>query len=476
MNQFKLDGNVREIAARWVITTNLTLTSAAHFGGESNSSVDMPVLREESFCASGNDSDTGGGSPILPGTTLGGALRNHLSDVLGGYGQIEHRDVRLLFGESKGGTDQEIGQSAIVVFDSVVEGTPATEMRDGVAIDGKSGCAEENKKFDFEVLPAGTVFPLRFDIVVPGEVDEKKLLSLFLTTVLGLTDGGIALGARRTRGCGNLRAGHWKAARFDLNTATGWKEWLACRHLNPNQALTAHDQAGKAIAACLGETVPPLDDKHDKRLRTVFEVLLELKSMLLIRCAGMGSDEPDLTHLTSGGRSIVSGTSLAGALRNRALRIASLVRSEQGDGAEWVDQIFGAREADKAAAASKLRISESPIENGERIRLHRIRLDRLTQGVVSGALFDEESQYMGKCSMRFELRSSTPGEVGLVLLVLRDLAEGDIPLGGSSATGHGAVQGSVQLVTEHGPSPLETTWCYEQIMAFHAAPRAEVQQ
>ena len=44
------------------------------------------------------------------------------------------------------------------------------------------------------------------------------------------------------------------------------------------------------------------------------------------RSSGRTADAADATHLLSGGSPVLPGTSLAGALRSRALRIARLVR------------------------------------------------------------------------------------------------------------------------------------------------------
>ena len=64
----------RALAARWVLIATLELETAAHFGGRGDSALDMPILR----CART-------GRPLLPGSSLGGALRAYLLDRLVGY-------------------------------------------------------------------------------------------------------------------------------------------------------------------------------------------------------------------------------------------------------------------------------------------------------------------------------------------------------------------------------------------------------
>ncbi len=87
---------------------------------------------------------------------------------------------------------------------------------------------------------------------------------------------------------------------------------------------------------------------------------------------------------------------------------------------------------------------------GTRMRPSRIRLDRFTQGVVKGALFDEEPDYYGKARTRFELWEPKPGETGLLLLLLKDLLSGDLYVGGAAAVGRGAVKGTASVRFENG--------------------------
>src|SRR5262249_55381721 len=88
---------------------------------------------------------------------------------------------------------------------------------------------------------------------------------------------------------------------------------------------------------------------------------------------------------------------------------------------------------------------EQPLTGGQPLRPARIRADRFTGGVVDGALFEEEPNYRGRARLRLELRQPGPGELGLVLLVLKDLLLGDLPLGGAGSVGRGVVSGRAEV-------------------------------
>ncbi len=431
----------RPITARWIVCGTLILESAMHLGGDGGGSVDMPVLR-----------DPREGKPLLPGTTFAGALRSALADRLAGYGEEEPQAVAALFGSTRG--DEEGSQSTLIVFDAFGELPPqfGIEIRDGVAISPSTGTAEEHKKYDFEVLPAGTRFPIRVDLVLPAPhgQDEKSLLALLATALDAFSHGEGSFGARRSRGLGRVQA-TWAARRFDLTTSEGWMEWLLSDHLEPIPRYPGQSCIRDVLEAAAPDTLRPIPVVGDQRKRIMITLNLLPRYDLLVRSPGTAPDGPDVSHLRSGGVPILPGTSLTGAMRAQALRIARLVREEQNDAACWIDRLFGPRfEGQRpppgtTLAASRLRISEVKMIGSTPQRQTRIAIDRFTQGVVDGALFDELTEVGGAATVTIELRDPQEGELGLILLVVKDLLDGWLPVGGTSSVGRGVCRGSATV-------------------------------
>ena len=126
---------------------------------------DMPVLL--------NEVDN---NPLLPGTSIAGALRNYLREFELGdsvplpknkddkrHAQEVHMLINQLFGGYRG--DDDGIQSPLVVEDAVGN-LSGFELRDGVAIDSDSRTAADDKKFDIQLLAAGTTFPLQFELAI----------------------------------------------------------------------------------------------------------------------------------------------------------------------------------------------------------------------------------------------------------------------------------------------------------------------
>jgi CRISPR/Cas system CSM-associated protein Csm3 (group 7 of RAMP superfamily) len=196
----------------------------------------------------------------------------------------------------------------------------------------------------------------------------------------------------------------------------------------------------------------------------------ELDGSLLIRSGTGESGAPDMVHLQSyrNGKPtpILSGTSVAGAMRGRALRIANTVLGRDL-GEELVNRMFGKRirSHDDEPSGSRVLVKEQeiPVDKsiGDLVQ-SRVKIDRFTGGAYPQALFSEQPIWGKKGEMAIEinvtLRQSHDSkaeelfkaQAGLLLLVLKDLWTGDLPLGGESSVGRGRLRGKQATITYGG--------------------------
>ncbi len=517
----------RFIRERWVITGQLELLSPTHFGsGEVDQFTNMPLMRDEAD----------GITPFIPGTSIAGALRNYLRERECGYGRPmpgfpknqpelgsgtkaqEERErqqkaerelmVTRLFGAFRG--DDEGIQSPLVVYDAYGKASDF-ELRDGVTIDPNTRTAEDKKKFDIELLSAGSTFNLRFELAISvppkpkGASDDWDkemafrdhridLLIALVTALDGLAKGEITIGARKRRGYGECHVNKWTIQRYDLTekSGIGLLTWLLSER-DPkawsfdkikSAPPVAKESIVEAINAFKISPKPISIIEKDRRQQVTLEAEFILDGSLLIR-SGFGESlhGPDTRHLHSRRDDkrvpVVSGTSWAGVLRHRAGMIARTFAISDTKAEEFIQNIFGSSpEEEKKSSdneksylrASRLIVKETAVQQPQREPLvqTRVKIDRFTGGAFETALFSEEPlwgvedreengqlQEKGtRIKLNVTLRPPSPedpldpnppavkdAEIGMLLLLLKDLWTGDLPIGGEASIGRGRLRG-----------------------------------
>jgi CRISPR/Cas system CSM-associated protein Csm3 (group 7 of RAMP superfamily) len=424
----------RRIIARVVVEGDLVLQTPAHFGnGDTDELTDMPLLVDP----------LDGKSPLLTGASIAGALRSYLRERERGYDQPADPNSAsvLLFGSLKG--DSEGEQSPLIIDDALGKpGTFGVETRDGVGIDPKSRTAREDRLFDMRLWQAGTAFPLRLELLI-RESDNADAMKRALATALeGLTNGSITLGARRRRGYGRVRVAGWRIKTYDLTQPEGLLDWIE----HGDEPLTGVPPVAD-IRTALGVTGLVDDRRCFFHIRATFL----LDGSLLIR-SGSGQDDrgPDMVHLhawqANGARKpILSGTSLAGALRVRALKIANTLDTNNR-APNLVEDMFGPEMGPGVQPkASRVIVTETVVQNARTdLVQNRVSIDRFTGGARETALFSEQPAFGGNdTTLTLDIRLINPRdhEIGLLLLLLKDLWTGDLPLGGESSVGRGRLKG-----------------------------------
>lgn len=383
------------------------LKSPAHFGGDPWGSFDMALVR---------DSD---GNPFIPGNSIAGAARSYLTKRLG-----EANKVSRLFGD--GGANGHM--SSIIVRDARLcndHDKKVTISRDGIVIDPMTGTAMDNKKFIIEAVDARRKFELEFELILRD--GDKKLEDCFFSLLKAFQDGEIRLGARTRRGYGRGEVITWDVRALSMDRAEHVMAWLKGDPWNMDSALVH---------------LPLEDPTCDNRSRFKAKVDLCLKTSFLIRGNVGETNAPDVVHVHSNGNPVIPGTSIAGALRNRVLRIINTLNMDE----EKIETIFGPMEGQrKKLWASKLTVEEARLKGVRPMAQARVAIDRFTGGSLSTALFDEAAVWPVEkgphLSIEFSVEEPEDDEMGLLLLLIKDLYLGDLPLGGGVGIGRGVFIG-----------------------------------
>jgi CRISPR/Cas system CSM-associated protein Csm3 (group 7 of RAMP superfamily) len=459
----------RKITERWIIEGQLELVTPTSLGnGDDDPLVDLPVVV-----------DPLEGKALLTGASLAGALRSYLAD-------FDKACAMALFGGMRG--DEKGAQSPLIVEDALGD-KPLIELRDGVSIDPTTRTAKDKEKYDRQLLAAGTRFGAGFELIVSSRPvkDEKgkivkdgagnvvwkddltNLRPGLAQALYGLQKGDIRLGGRKRRGYGECRVISWRAWRYDLRTPDGLKAWLA-----HDRAGFEADQVAPWTWASNGQSDGGILDWQEladvvlpTRKLDFFQLKAEFNigNSVLIRSGFETETGPDASHLRSlrNGEEVpvMSGTSLAGVIRGQALRIALTVAGpEFSETAESrVNDLFGYMQKPKKGItpaerrrlkkhAGRVMVDESVITDSPKdIVQSRVKIDRFTGGAYESALFAEQPAFGGKFQLNLSLRQPKPAEIGLLLLVLKDLWTGFIAVGGGSSVGRGRLTGQTTTLT-----------------------------
>jgi CRISPR/Cas system CSM-associated protein Csm3 (group 7 of RAMP superfamily) len=92
---------------------------------------------------------------------------------------------------------------------------------------------------------------------------------------------------------------------------------------------------------------------------------------------------------------------------------------------------------------------------------NRVKIDRFTGGSFPTALFSEQPVW-GKqdtaLTAKITVQQPTKAHIGLVLLLLKDLWTGDLPLGGEISVGRGRLKGQSATLTRKRADAASERW------------------
>ena len=429
---------------RYELTIPVELTSELHIGGVD----DVPDRDGEGtvirFCRNGLK------EPTIPGRSIRGAVRaacdiarqalEDAGDPATQNGEAFSKENWIsLWGDDTDYTGRSandrglpsdaslpIRQSALTFHAVSFPARQTMTTRHGVGIDRTTGAASDGALYEHEFLPRGSTFDIRItaegrddetmkreeskEIPEPASSDTVKKLLEFIVDVLD--SGAICLGGRTGSGQGKIRVIEPKLRRLsgttDAGTLTAPADIL--------DALIGQDKEGTPIPLELGGWT------LEEPARITIEwwsptgiFLAEDEKLTKQRKEEAQKKDPSANGVTEPLRDpsvpwdeaqlLIPGTSIRGALRSRASRIARTVLAARGDleplashdiheqiAAEpnLVRYMFGCTDYRGAVTVHGCR----SIERGTRVEVTHNVIDRWTGGVVNGGLFTE-AVYLG---------------------------------------------------------------------------------
>ena len=438
---------------RYELTIPVELTSELHIGGVDevpDRDGEGTVIR---FCRNGLK------EPTIPGRSIRGAVRaacDIARQALKGAGDPATQDGGVfskaswvsLWGDDsldtgkslldrrlRNGDSLPIRQSALTFhavsfpdYKDSDSGESQLPRRHGVGIDRTTGAASDGALYEHEFLPRGTRFDIRITaegrdnetmgrdqsegIPGPASSDTVKKLLEFIVDVLN--SGAICLGGRTGSGQGKIRVIEPQLRRLSGTTDAGTLTTPA--DILDALILIGQDEEGTSLPLELGGWTleePARITIHWWSPTGIF--VAEDEKLTKQRKEEAQKKDPSANGVTEPLRDpsvpwdeaqlLIPGTSVRGALRSRASRIARTVLAARGDleplashdiheqiahEPNLVRYIFGCTDYRGAVTVHDCR----SIERGTRVEVTHNAIDRWTGGVIDGGLFTE-AVYLG---------------------------------------------------------------------------------
>ena len=272
---------------------------------------------------------------------------------------------------------------------------------------------------------------------------EEKLEKELERGLKALQEGRIQLGGQKSNGCGYVSLHSVKKAVYNFYSAEDRKLW-AGETKDTEEILPEILESGES-----GEE------------RLCFELTGHTEGGILVKSIAVteyGENVPDAVNIRNHQRAyILPASSVKGVLRSQIEKIAAYKNTVSA-----VSDLFGQEHGDsQEGRAGKIRCFDCVIgdekANDQAPVQCRIHIDKFTGGVMYGGLFSEKPAY-GKLTVRVELDGGCDRESGLVLMALRDLAIGIVPMGSGSSIGRGFLKGE-KLTVKRGSRVLAVIDC-----------------
>lgn len=404
-----------------------------HIGSGNDNDSDMDILR---------NSD---GIPFIPATSFVGILLHLIGSSVPDeirnqdawkwfWGYSEERDVEKEKKVMGYGSRFQCSDLNMIFQDSELF---SVVIRDGLKIDNTRNMAVDKGKFDYELLESGSRFDLNIELSY--EDSDKKFVEKMIHTIISCATGsGICIGKMTNAGFGQIHLvpDSITLYHFDFREKSDALAWL-------------YQDFSKKRATSI-QTLPAQYEFQS----TVFRIKakFKLKHSMIIRSYSADPNDPDAVHLKCGNRHIIPGTSLKGAIRARAERIANTINPSKTK--QLMDELFGMvdpGQPETRAKKGKVKIREVVLTDYLSEKQTRIQIDRFTGGVIDGKLFETMPIFSNNDSHGFEVEMTVPVSnssqgnedvgLGLLLLVLKDLWSGDLAVGGEKNVGRGVFKG-----------------------------------
>lgn len=370
-------------------------------------------------------------TPFITGNSIGGAIRRYLD-------KLKENNV---LGNLGGEEDSEFIESSITISDGILDPYKAiVRKKEGTRLNREMATADDGSKYEFEYLREGTKVSFEIERECNKRLVEKEFKRLISQIAQGFNIGELTLGGQFTNGFGRFELTQLEKREFDLTNLESLGKYIFDRYNEP----WVIEDVGEKIEYIKGDDITfEIYGSFPYGVYQNFVIEDE------VNLSGIQIDYNKNYYIPS--------SSLRGLMRSE---LEKLYNSLNASGETYCRDLFGGKDA-----KGKLRFNNLILEDAKEIVVNKAeskddnqrvnenghatynKIDRLTGGAYGNSLFSQRN-IEGNACFKFTLSEhSGEGYIYPILIILRNIGHGIIPVGGRTSIGLGQFKAKYIKVT-----------------------------
>lgn len=405
------------------------------------------------------DSDilkNGNGEVFIPGTSLAGVFRDALD--------LPEKESNIM-----GFSDGEDGRmSSVCISDLYFDKKPVISARDGVSLNSDKTV---DNKFDMEIIETGATGTLYISCTVREDEKASDYTDAMKKIAAMIEDGSVRIGGNKNRGFGRIEFQEMPVAEKDADADRDTEKYMLYQVFTKNDKDQYIEFIKDSRKENLYAAVPVSDwingiDDPAKYIK--ISVPLKLTGGISIRKYSAKPQEADYEQITCNGKPVIPGSSWNGAIRADIRSIFKELGCKNTEKilAQWFGYTAESRKKtlpldkdEPEAQQSLIVIGESIVQDAVRMPMTRNKINRFSAATIDAALYKEVSYFGGTTKLEILVRKDESkgykALVGMLQLVIEDIVNGYMPVGGLVSIGRGIFESNGEATySEECENPL----------------------
>lgn len=383
--------------------------------------------------------------PFIMGSSIGGCIKSYLKSIKNSNINIDY----YFGGESN---EKVFNESKLTIYDAEILNKKDSDtligIKEGTRINAVRGVAEDSNKYTTEYLLKDTNIVVAMEIELLGDQSRRdEFYNLMEIIRIGFEKKLLRLGGQINSGFGKMKIDNITVKTVNLANENELIDYLLYKKYKEDKITSFAFSNNQYNNFVKHKLIFKLEGSFPYGVYQHFDCK-DKKSITGIQ------KEDDIYYIPS--------SSIKGLMRNELEKLLNNSLINENLKSKCVSTIFGSTDTKGAGVFQDILIeNEKIIKDNDKVEDNFTtynKIDRLTGGSFNSALM-KQRDIRGNAIISFELdRERTLEYIYPLLIILRDIAWGIIPIGGRTSIGLGEFYGtSIKLEDTKGEYNLNIT-------------------